>query len=314
MDTPAWYTYSRTALIEPDWRRLPGWRDVTPTQWRDAQWQRAHCVKNPAQLRDGRRRPAGGAVLRRAGRRRRALRHHVHAAAAADAEHDRALLLRRFHTPRPSWPTRSAATCCRCASDRDPDWPSHPRAERDSLHEARDVGDRGPDPPLPDQGAGRAGHHLPPVLRALHPDGPRRHLDPAGRQGPVHAAPGQPAGADARLPQAHPVRTRRGGLGRRRGQRAVAAAGGVPAGAAGARLRPRHPAGHQGAGRPAPALAAAVHAGRARRGGVAGGAPRCQPRRAHPRQPRGRRSRRWWPRRPGRCWPPGYATCATRAC
>jgi lysine 2,3-aminomutase len=52
MDTPAWYTYSRTALIEPDWRRLPGWRDVTPTQWRDPQWQRAHCVKNPAQLRD----------------------------------------------------------------------------------------------------------------------------------------------------------------------------------------------------------------------------------------------------------------------
>src|SRR5438309_1519120 len=26
------YAYVRTALVEPDWRRLPGWRDVTPAQ------------------------------------------------------------------------------------------------------------------------------------------------------------------------------------------------------------------------------------------------------------------------------------------
>ncbi|MBY8854781.1 lysine 2,3-aminomutase, partial [Saccharothrix sp. MB29] len=31
--------------------RFPGWRDVTDAQWRDAQWQRANCVKNPKQLR-----------------------------------------------------------------------------------------------------------------------------------------------------------------------------------------------------------------------------------------------------------------------
>src|SRR5690242_17933288 len=45
------YTYRRRELVEPDWRRLPGWRDVTAEQWRSAQWQRAHCVKTPAQLR-----------------------------------------------------------------------------------------------------------------------------------------------------------------------------------------------------------------------------------------------------------------------
>ena len=45
------YRYSRVELVEPDWRRLPGWRDVTDEQWRSAQWQRAHCVKNVAQLR-----------------------------------------------------------------------------------------------------------------------------------------------------------------------------------------------------------------------------------------------------------------------
>ena len=40
----------RRALVEPDWTRLPGWRDVTPAQWHSAQWQRAHCVKNLRQL------------------------------------------------------------------------------------------------------------------------------------------------------------------------------------------------------------------------------------------------------------------------
>jgi lysine 2,3-aminomutase len=38
------YAYVRRPLAEPDWRRLPGWRGVTEAQWRDAQWQRAHCV------------------------------------------------------------------------------------------------------------------------------------------------------------------------------------------------------------------------------------------------------------------------------
>ncbi|HCT78501.1 MAG TPA: lysine 2,3-aminomutase [Micromonosporaceae bacterium] len=45
------YQYVRAELAEPDWRRLPGWREVTEAQWRDAQWQRAHCVKNLRQLR-----------------------------------------------------------------------------------------------------------------------------------------------------------------------------------------------------------------------------------------------------------------------
>ena len=43
------YRYVRSPLSEPDWRRLPGWRDVTEADWRSAQWQRAHSVKNPGQ-------------------------------------------------------------------------------------------------------------------------------------------------------------------------------------------------------------------------------------------------------------------------
>ncbi|MGJ7441632.1 KamA family radical SAM protein [Aquipuribacter sp. MA13-6] len=46
------YTYDRRELVEPDWRRMPGWSDVTDEQWRDVQWQRSHCLKNVQQLRD----------------------------------------------------------------------------------------------------------------------------------------------------------------------------------------------------------------------------------------------------------------------
>ena len=45
------YEYTARELVEPDWRRLPGFADVTEAEWRSAQWQRAHCVKNVRQLR-----------------------------------------------------------------------------------------------------------------------------------------------------------------------------------------------------------------------------------------------------------------------
>src|SRR3954452_20506412 len=45
------YEYSARELVEPDWRRLPGFADVRPEQWRSAQWQRVNCVKNLRQLR-----------------------------------------------------------------------------------------------------------------------------------------------------------------------------------------------------------------------------------------------------------------------
>jgi lysine 2,3-aminomutase len=45
------YPYQRTELVEPDWRRFPGWKDVTAADWASVQWQRAHCIKNLKQLR-----------------------------------------------------------------------------------------------------------------------------------------------------------------------------------------------------------------------------------------------------------------------
>ncbi len=45
------YEYVARELVEPDWRRLPGFAEVTEEQWRSAQWQRVNCVKNLRQLR-----------------------------------------------------------------------------------------------------------------------------------------------------------------------------------------------------------------------------------------------------------------------
>src|SRR5439155_13352743 len=41
----------RREFAEPDWRRIPGFRDATEEQWQSAQWQRAHTVKNLTEFR-----------------------------------------------------------------------------------------------------------------------------------------------------------------------------------------------------------------------------------------------------------------------
>src|SRR4051795_6500784 len=131
MDQP--YVYRRRGLVEPDWRRLPGWRDVTAEDWRSAQWQRAHCVKNVGQLHD-----VYGDL--------------IDDAFYADLERDQAeratmsILLppQMVNTMVPAQVPTTAAMYADPVrrymlpvfSDRDRSWPSHPRATRDSLHEA----------------------------------------------------------------------------------------------------------------------------------------------------------------------------------
>ena len=48
-DQPFRYPLERE-FVEPDWTRLPGYREVTTEQWESAQWQRAHTVKNLREL------------------------------------------------------------------------------------------------------------------------------------------------------------------------------------------------------------------------------------------------------------------------
>jgi lysine 2,3-aminomutase len=129
------YEYVRTELVEPDWRRFPGWRDTTDTQWRDAQWQRAHCVKNPKQLRD-----VLGDLLDE--------RFYTDLAADQTGFATMSMLVppQMLNTMAPTAdpvdftaafyadPIRRYMIPVR--SDRDPVWPSHPHATRDSLHEA----------------------------------------------------------------------------------------------------------------------------------------------------------------------------------
>jgi lysine 2,3-aminomutase len=126
------YPYARVELVEPDWTRFPGWRDVTEADWESAQWQRAHCVKNTKQL-------------------RQVLGDLVDDAFYADLERDQAqratmsMLVppQMVNTmmPRviPSTEAMYADPVRRYMlpvfSDRRTDWPSHPHATRDSLHE-----------------------------------------------------------------------------------------------------------------------------------------------------------------------------------
>jgi KamA family protein len=131
------YPYARRELAEPDWRRFPGWADVPAADWESAQWQRAHCVKNLRQLsqvtgpglsdafcedvlRDQRERATMSMLV---------TPQMLNTMAAGMAPGDagftdafRADPVRRYMIP--------------AFSDRRADWPSHPYAVRDSLHES----------------------------------------------------------------------------------------------------------------------------------------------------------------------------------
>jgi lysine 2,3-aminomutase len=131
------YVYRHLVLAEPDWRRLPGWAEVSAADWDSAQWQRAHCVKNIRQLRQ----VIGAGLDERF---------------YADLERDQAeratmsMLVppQMINTMAPEGsPADPGFTEAFYAdpvrrymipvfSDRHPEWPSHPRASRDSLHEA----------------------------------------------------------------------------------------------------------------------------------------------------------------------------------
>ncbi len=126
------YEYRRRELVEPDWTRLPGWRTVTRDQWESAQWQRAHCVKNVKQLRE-----LYGDLLDE----------RFYADLLADQQTSATMsmlvppqmLNTMVPTAVPDTDSFYADPVRRymipVASDRRADWPSHPYASRDSLHE-----------------------------------------------------------------------------------------------------------------------------------------------------------------------------------
>jgi lysine 2,3-aminomutase len=112
---------------EPEWRRIPGFHDVTREQWETAQWQRAHTVKNLTEfkralgdhlsdelhediLRDQQERATMSMLIPP---------QMINTMDIDDLRGDR---VRKYMAP--------------AFSDRYPEWTNHPMASRDSLHEA----------------------------------------------------------------------------------------------------------------------------------------------------------------------------------
>jgi len=117
----------RREYVEPEWTRLPGFSHVTKQEWESAQWQRKHTVKNLPEL-------------------KKVLGHHLSDDLYADIERDQ----RERATMSMLIPPHMINTMderdlrhdpvrlymAAAFSDRDAEWPSHPMASRDSLHEA----------------------------------------------------------------------------------------------------------------------------------------------------------------------------------
>jgi lysine 2,3-aminomutase len=131
------YPYRKVELVEPDWTRFPGWKDVTAAEWESVQWQRAHCVKNVKQLRalmgdlvDDRfyadlerdqQERATMSMLVTPQMMNTMMRDTDPAGPGSLTEAMYADPVRRYMLP--------------VFSERRTDWPSHPHATRDSLHE-----------------------------------------------------------------------------------------------------------------------------------------------------------------------------------
>jgi lysine 2,3-aminomutase len=114
-------------FVEPDWTRLPGFKDVTRDQWVSAQWQRAHSIKNLREFKH-----AFGdfltdellADIERDQQERSTMSmlippQMINTMQETDLRADR---VRRYMAP--------------AFSERQTEWTSHPMASRDSLHEA----------------------------------------------------------------------------------------------------------------------------------------------------------------------------------
>jgi lysine 2,3-aminomutase len=113
--------------VEPDWRRLPGYSGASAAEWESAQWQRAHTIKNLRQLK-----AALGDLLPDS------LLASIERDQAERATMSMLLPPQMLNTmdERDLWTDPVRHYMLPAFDDREPDWPSHPLATRDSLHEA----------------------------------------------------------------------------------------------------------------------------------------------------------------------------------
>ncbi len=121
----AHYKY-KGEMVEPDWKRIPGYSGISAEDWRSNVWQRRHSIKTLAELKEvlgDFLTDAMAADIQRDQNERATMGmlvppHMLNTMTIEDLMNDS---IRRYMIP--------------MFSDRDPDWPSHPMAQRDSLHE-----------------------------------------------------------------------------------------------------------------------------------------------------------------------------------
>ena len=116
----------RKEFVEPDWRRIPGYKDVTAAEWESSVWQRKHTVKNLRELK-----AALGSLL------------PDDLAASMELDQKERATMSILVPPQmlntmnfeDLWNDPVRKYMLPALTDRRSDWPNHPRASRDSLHE-----------------------------------------------------------------------------------------------------------------------------------------------------------------------------------
>jgi lysine 2,3-aminomutase len=122
------FTYPlRKEFVEPDWRRIPGYKEVSQAEWESAVWQRKHTVKNLKELKAtlGALLPEDLAESIERDQRERATMSLLIPPQMLNTMNEQDLWsdpVRRYMLP--------------AFADRLTTWPNHPKASRDSLHEA----------------------------------------------------------------------------------------------------------------------------------------------------------------------------------
>ncbi|MEK7234438.1 MAG: lysine 2,3-aminomutase [Elusimicrobiota bacterium] len=123
---PFEYPFKRE-FKEPEWTRLPGYKGITKQQWESALWQRQHSAKNVKDLKD-------------------VFGPHLSDALAEEIVKDQLEMATMSLLIPPHMlncmdekdlkndPVRRYMIAI--VSDRHPQWPNHPKASRDSLHES----------------------------------------------------------------------------------------------------------------------------------------------------------------------------------
>ena len=114
-------------FVEPDWNRIPGYKGVSKADWESAVWQRKHTVKNLKELK-----ATLGQLLPEA------------LAASMEKDLQQTATMSMLMPPQmintmnfdDLWADPVRRYMLPAFDDRRKEWASHPKASRDSLHEA----------------------------------------------------------------------------------------------------------------------------------------------------------------------------------